>query len=62
VQAVNLLQRARLAPREPPRGNAQPQRHMAKVATHEQPAVVAHERDAAEAVGLERLDFDGVVG
>jgi hypothetical protein len=30
---------------------------MAKIAAHEWPVHIAHQRDAAEAVGLECLDF-----
>ena len=54
------LQRARLATRQPPRRQPQPRAARGEVATHEHALAAAHQRDAAEAVGLQCLDFDGV--
>src|SRR5690606_29420179 len=59
--AVNGAQRQRLAAGQPPGGQAQPDRHVRQVAAHERAARSAHQRDAAEAVGLERVDLGGGV-
>src|SRR3546814_19679608 len=62
VESLRTPQPPRLAPRQPPRRQPQPPRHVAKVAAHEHATCVAHQRDAADAVGLEGLDFDRIAG
>src|SRR5690606_11938607 len=62
LQPVHPPQPARLAPRQPPRRQPQPPRHVPQVAAHEHAVVIAHQRDAAEAVGFEGLDFGGGAG
>ena len=53
-QAIDAMQRARFAAGQPPGRQAQPQRHVAQIAAHEQAGIIAHQGDTAEAVGLER--------
>src|SRR5690606_3671012 len=55
------LQRQRLAPGQPPGRKTQPGGHVHQVAAHEFAVGAAHQRDAAEAVGLQCAGFDGGV-
>ncbi|MNT22332.1 hypothetical protein D3C72_1577130 [compost metagenome] len=51
--AVDVLQRARFAPRQPPCRQPQPQRRGPQIAAHEGAFWALHEEDPAKAVGLQ---------